>query len=95
MIDSGGEKHGGVLIRGATGDLYFLRDDRETPEPVIRENAPDAEARRELKRRFEAYAQNHEKWVSHDIDEDILDLLDDIFGPLWGAWWIWGPRLGG
>ena len=30
----GGEKHTGVLIRGANGQLYFFRDDDKEPQPV-------------------------------------------------------------
>lgn len=81
-----GKKHGGILIRGATGDLWFLRDDRVRP---LKARHP------ELKKKFDAFARRHPSKgdVGKDLPEDILDILDDLFGPLIGAWWIWGLRL--
>jgi hypothetical protein len=79
-----GTPHNGILYRGATGDLWFLRDDWKHPQKVDHSL---------LMERFSAHAKKAgpEDFLGSDIPQDILDILNDLFGPLIGAWWVWGP----
>ena len=42
---------------------------------------------------FSAHAEKKpiEDFIGNDLPEDILEILNDLFGPLIGAWWVWGP----
>lgn len=74
----------GILYRGATGDLWFLRDDWDHPQRFN-------DAR--VQKAFSAHAEAKplQDFMGHDVPQDILDILNELFGPLIGAWWIWGP----
>jgi hypothetical protein len=78
-----GTPHSGILYRGATGDLWFMRDDHD-------------QATRIKNPALETLVESHLKkaapdFVGPDLPEDIMDILNDLFGPLIGAWWVWGP----
>lgn len=78
-----GTPHSGILYRGATGDLWFMRDDHDHPTRI---DDP------RLEPLFSAHAKRAGGDVmGSDVPEDILDLLNDLFGPVIGAWWVWGP----
>ncbi len=79
-----GTKHRGILYRGATGDLWFLRDDWDHPRRFNDDR---------LKALFSTHAEKTplEDFLGHDLPDDIIALLDKLFGPLIGAWWVWGP----
>jgi hypothetical protein len=78
-----GTPHSGILYRGATGDVWFMRDDHAHPTKI---NHPGLE---------KLFSAHHTKPVpeefGYDLPKDILDILNDLFGPLIGAWWVWGP----
>ena len=81
------EKHGhnGILYRGASGDLWFLRDDWDHPRRFNDERMHAA---------FSAHAEAKplEDFMGNELPKEILELLDELgFGPVIGAWWIWGP----
>jgi hypothetical protein len=81
------EKRGqhGILYRGASGDLWFLRDDWGHPRRFNDDR---------VKAAFSAHAEKKpvEDFMGTDLPEDILELLKELgFGPLIGAWWVWGP----
>ena len=79
-----GTPHNGILYRGATGELWFLRDDHDHPTRV-----DDLR----LKELFSAHVKEAASGdvVGRDLPEDIIDILNDLFGPVIGAWWVWGP----
>ena len=72
-----GTPHSGVLIRGATGHLWFLRDDFDQPQRI--EHA-------ELGELVKGYAEEEgrEDFVGNELPEDVLEILNDLFGPLIG-----------
>lgn len=80
-------KHDGVLFRGPTGDLWFLRYEDDQPRKI---DNPD------LKSKVEAYMQQTNQEVASELPADIIadleELLKAFFGPLIGAWCVWGPR---
>jgi len=78
-----GTPHSGVLYRSPTGDLYFMRDNFRKPRKL----GP------ELRERVEMAAKKvgSRDFVSFHLPKKILDELEALFGPLIGAWWIWGP----
>ena len=83
-MDKEGTPHGGILYRSPTGDLYFRRDDKDEPELITKHTH---------KRIVEDRAKEtgREDFVLHDLPEDILEFLNEEFGPLIGIWWVWGP----
>ncbi len=78
-----GTTHSGILYRSPTGDLYFMRDNQRKPRKLDRE----------LRERVEMAAMKvgSKEFVTYHLPKSILDDLEDLFGPLIGAWWIWGP----
>ncbi len=83
-MSSQGTPHGGILYRGATGELWFMRDDHQQPTRI--KNSA-------LEMLVEGYAKkaSPDEFIGSDLPQDILDILNDLFGPLVGAWWVWGP----
>jgi hypothetical protein len=80
------EKRGqhGILYRGASGDLWFLRDDWDHPRRFKDDQVHTA---------FSAHAEAKplEDFMGTDLPENIMKILNELFGPLTGAWWVWGP----
>jgi hypothetical protein len=78
-----GTPHSGILYRSPTGDLYFMRDNQRKPrklDPELRERVQMA-----------AMKVGSKQFVTYHLPKSILDDLEHLFGPLIGAWWIWGP----
>lgn len=77
----------GMVMRGADGDFYVLRANHKAPRKIRKGSALDKALR--------AHARTHPSAEpANDLPEDILELLEAMFGPLSGAWWWFeGPRL--
>jgi len=67
--------HVGALIRGATGELWFLRDDFEAPKPV--ENPEVAHRLNTLLPK-----EQEEQLFTFPMPQQVLDALEADFGPL-------------
>jgi hypothetical protein len=78
-VKRGEPRHYGTLMRGATGELWFFRDDYEAPKRVD-EEIRDEEVRNNLNSLLERL---EEQPIRVGLPEDINDILEDIFGPLW------------
>ncbi|HET7466924.1 MAG TPA: hypothetical protein VFL29_09660 [Candidatus Dormibacteraeota bacterium] len=71
---AGGERHTGVLIRGASGDLWFLRDDHDKPVKL----------KPELARKLTPLLKQHQRQhLAFELPPEVLEALEDVFGPLW------------
>jgi hypothetical protein len=46
-----------------------------------------------MQKAFSAHAEAKplEDFIGTDLPEDIMKILNELFGPLIGAWWVWGP----
>jgi hypothetical protein len=75
-----GTPHSGVLYRSPTGDIYFMRDNFRKARKLDRE----------LGQRVMAAKRSRDS-ASFHLPKKILEELEDLFGPLIGAWLIWGP----
>jgi hypothetical protein len=76
-----GTPHSGVLYRSPTGDMYFMRDNFKKPrklDPALSE-------------RVQMAGRKSKEYASFHLPKSILDELEELFGPLIGAWLIWGP----
>jgi len=76
-----------MVMRSATGDFYVLRADHQKPVKIRKGS--------QLEKALTKYARGHpSRQPANDLPEDILELLEQLFGPLSGAWWWFeGPRL--
>jgi hypothetical protein len=66
--------HQGVLIQGASGDVYFIRDDYEAPVRV--------ESREVIEKTNAFSEQMREQFMASPLPEDLFKELDAAFGPL-------------
>ncbi len=75
------KQRGGILIRGATGELYAMRHGDPRPRKIRQDS--------KLAKAFETHARKNPPTggARSDLPEDVLELLEDLFGPLSGAWW--------
>jgi hypothetical protein len=78
----------GILYRTPTGDLYFRADYQDEPHLIPADKKKVIEAR--------AKEKGLAHFVENDLPEDVLKLINDLlselgFGPVVGAWWVWGP----
>jgi hypothetical protein len=75
------KQRGGILIRGATGELYAMRHGDPRPRKIGKNS--------KLAKAFEAHVRKNPPTVfaRSDLPEDVLELLEDLFGPLSGLWW--------
>ena len=69
----GGKRHTGVLIRGASGDLWFMRDDHKRPVKI----------KPKLAKTLQSKLKKQKQHVTFPLPQDVLDALEDAFGPLW------------
>jgi len=70
-------KHNGFLIRGSTGQLWFLRDDFEAPQPV------EASAIHEIVNNFAPIDQQDQMGLFFDLPKQVIEELESAnFGPL-------------
>jgi hypothetical protein len=92
MAAKGAEpKHHGALIRGATGDLWFLRDDSELPVRV-----EDMITNRDVWKRLNDLLPKgpEEQLLTVGLPQEVNDILEDIFGPLfWCIGFLTAQRL--
>lgn len=80
-----GKQHTGSLIVGApTGDYYFLRDN-DSPRKIRKGSKLEKGLRRYFKTKPLEKATVND--LRNDLPEDILELLEEAFGPL-GIWHI-------
>ena len=83
---SRGKTHSGTLIVGApTGDFYFLRD-QESPRKIPKGSKLEKALRRYFKTKPLEKATVAD--LRNDLPQDILELLEAVFGPL-GIWFIY------
>ena len=76
--------HDGIVYKGASGDLWFLRDDWDKPRKI---------QHAQLKTLISSHMQQSGQPFADRFPQDILDILNGLFGPLIGAWCVWGPRI--
>ena len=71
---AGGERHTGVLIRGASGDLWFLRDDHKKPVKI----------KPTLTKKLKPLLKQHQgQHLTFELPHEVLEELEEVFGPLW------------
>jgi hypothetical protein len=87
MQQGGSEQYGGILIRGATGQLWFMRADGERPELI-----EDDELERQLTRFAE---RQPEGMLTFPLPDEIRDrLAKNVAGVIpWGVIIWWAHRL--
>lgn len=87
MLEPRDDDHTGVLIRGATGELWFLRDDYDAPRKV--DNPRVVESVRNFA------GKEGEQVFTFSLPQSVLDALNEAdFGPLfWGVIMLSAPRL--
>ena len=81
-----GDRHDGILYKGADGKVYFLRDDRSEPELIDRDD---------LKQMVDDHMRKNRQIVASKLPQEIIDILEGelkAIGKLIGAWCVWGPR---
>jgi hypothetical protein len=74
MEQHGGEGHLGFLLQGATGDLWFMRDDSRGPERVDKETAERIKGL--------MGKEYQEKLLSYPLDPAVISLLSAKYGPI-------------
>ena len=69
--------HAGVLISGATGRVFWIRDDDDTPKEILHEEQED------LLEGAQAFAEGRgNQFMTMPLPEELFQLLDAAFGPL-------------
>jgi hypothetical protein len=84
---SGSEQYGAILIRGATGQLWYMRSDGEKPDPIDDE---------ELEGQLSALAQTQpEGMFTFPLPADVKQRLEKSLGGVvpWGVIIWWAHRL--
>jgi hypothetical protein len=79
MEQKGGKHtHGGILIRGATGALWFMRDDDTAPHEL---KDP------ELVRRITGFIgkEPEEQQLGFPLSDEAIEALSAAYGPLIGV----------
>jgi hypothetical protein len=75
MKQQGGDSgHLGILLRGADGSLWFMRDDSNGPEKVDEDTAE--QINRLMGRKYE------EKLVSYPLSDAVIGILNAAYGPI-------------
>jgi hypothetical protein len=74
MKQQGGKGHLGILLRGATGQLWFMRDDSKGPEKVDKETA--ARINDLMGKEYE------ELLISYPLSNAVIGLLNEKYGPI-------------
>jgi hypothetical protein len=75
----------GILIRGASGQLWLMLDTDKEPTAI------QGKARDEILRHFETL--EGEGFVGHVLPKSIGEILikEELVIPDIGLWWVWGP----
>lgn len=87
MEQKGGRaEHGGIIIRGATGELWFMRDDFDAPRKV---EDPD------LLKRLSGFLdrQAEQQQFGFPLPDEIMDGVEAAFGPVIGVVHYQASRL--
>jgi hypothetical protein len=67
-------KHLGILLRGANGSLWFMRDDSNRPEKVDKETADKINGL--------MGPEYQEKLISFPLSKAVIALLNAKYGPI-------------